>query len=218
MRTGCRLLLACSEKSKCAGAQTELDRGGMLTLASPWIGERMNTIIAGRFNEQLVAERAAAALVIAGFHRDQVATFFVNAAGQHDVHGTHEDPNASAGAHHAGAGDAAGVTTGTTVGAVAGMAAIPVLGPVAPIAGAAIGAYVGSLAGAREDMGDPERRAATPRQSGMFVAVGAPSATDQTSAIATLRAEGALDMERALGGIANGQWHDFDPLSTPVLA
>jgi hypothetical protein len=179
---------------------------------------KMNTIIAGRFNEQVGAERAAAALVVAGFHRDQVATFFVNAAGQHDVHGTHQDPNASAGAHHAGAGAAAGATTGTTVGAAAGLAAIPVLGPVAPLAGAAIGAYVGSLAGALEEMGDPERRVATPRQSGMFVAVGAPSASEQTSAIATLRAEGALNLERAIGGISNGQWNDFDPLSAPVLA
>ena len=178
----------------------------------------MNTIIAGRFDEQSGADRAAAALATAGFHRGQIATFFVNAAGQHDVHGTRQDPNASAGAHNAGAGAAAGATTGTTVGAVAGLAAVPILGPVAPLAGAAIGAYVGSLAGALEEMGDPGQRLAVPRQSGMFVAVGAPSTSEQANAIATLRAEGALDMERATGGITDGQWHDFDPLSTPVLA
>jgi hypothetical protein len=178
----------------------------------------MNTIIAGRFDEQSGADRGAAALAAAGFHRSQIATFFVNAAGQHDVHGPRQDPGAPAGADDAGAGAAAGATTGTSVGAVAGFAAIPVLGPVAPLAGAAIGAYVGSLVGALEEMGDSGQRLAVPRRSGMFVAVGAPSTAEQASAIATLRVEGALDMERAMGGIAEGQWHDFDPLSTPVLA
>ena len=116
------------------------------------------------------------------------------------------------------AGAAAGATSGTAMGAVAGLAATPVLGPVGPLAGAAIGAYVGSLAGALEEMERAQPRGATPRQSGMFVAVGAPSASEQTSAITTLRAQGALNMERAVGAIAKGQSHDFDPLSTPAVA
>jgi len=43
----------------------------------------MNTIIAGRFDEQARAEQAMTALEATGFQRDQIATFFVNPAGQH---------------------------------------------------------------------------------------------------------------------------------------
>lgn len=182
----------------------------------------MNTIIVGRFDEQARADLAVTALAATGFSRDQIATFFVNAAGQHDLHGTHRDPEASAGAHHAGAGAAAGALSGTGVGAVVGLATVPVLGPVGPMAGAAIGAYVGSLAGALTQMGDSgdakaSHDEALPRKSGMLVAVGAASSSQQTSAITVLRAQGATDLERAQGSITQSQWHDFDPLSTPAL-
>src|SRR5450759_2318311 len=119
----------------------------------------MNMIIAGRFDEHARAEQALTALEASGFPRDQIATFFVNPAGQHDLHGTAQDPDASAGAHHAGAGAAVGAATGTGVGTVVGLATMPVLGPVAALAGAAVGAYVGSLVGALEQMSDPERPA-----------------------------------------------------------
>ncbi len=190
----------------------------------------MPTIIAGRFDEQAHAEQAASALEAKGFLREHIATFFVNAAGQHDLHGTHLDPQASAGAHHAGAGAAAGAVTGSGVGAVAGLATAPVLGPAGPLVGAAIGAYVGSLAGALSTMGDPERSAgqsahvtqaqdeAPPRKSGMFVAVGAATAAEQATAITVLQAQGAVDLERAHGSIALGRWDDFDALSTPATA
>jgi len=111
------------------------------------------TIIAGRFHEQARADQAAAALRATGFGRGQVATFFVTPAGQHDLSGTTGDPEASAGAHHAGTGAAVGAATGTGVGSVVGLATLPLLGPGAIVAGAAIGAYVGSLAGALEQMG-----------------------------------------------------------------
>jgi hypothetical protein len=187
----------------------------------------MNTIIAGRFDEQARAEQAITALEASGFPRDQIATFFVNPAGQHDLHGTTQDPEASAGAHHAGAGAAVGAATGTGVGTVVGLATMPVLGPVAALAGAAVGAYVGSLVGALEQMSDPERPAdksvysepgpdeAPPRKSGMLVAVGAATSPEQTSAITVLRAQGAADIERAQGSITQSQWNDFDPLSPP---
>jgi hypothetical protein len=189
----------------------------------------MNTIIAGRFDDQVRAEHAVTALAATGFPRDQIATFFVNAAGQHDLHGTHRDPEASAGAHHAGTGAAAGALSGSGVGAVVGLATAPVLGPVGALAGAAIGAYVGSLAGALGTMGDSDRPISEsadskarhdetlPRKSGMLVAVGAASLSEQTNAITVLRAQGATDMERAQGNIIRSQWNDFDPLSTPAL-
>jgi hypothetical protein len=187
----------------------------------------MNTIIAGRFEQQQGAERAVNALADTGFPRDRIVTFFVNSAGQHDVHGTPGDPDASAGAHHAGAGAVAGAAAGTGVGMVVGLATLPVLGPAAPLAGAAIGAYVGSFAGALENLGSPAvgpetrvepepcQEEAIPRKSGLLVAVDAPSPLEQASAISVLRAQGAKDLERSHGSIAQSRWDDFDPLSTP---
>jgi hypothetical protein len=189
----------------------------------------VNTIIAGRFDEQLLAETAMTALEATGFLPDQVATFFVNPAGQHDLHGTTRDPGASAGAHHAGAGAIAGAATGTGMGVVVGVATVPVLGPIAVLAGAGVGAYIGSLAGALQRTGAPGRSAgeparsdqardeAPPRKSGMLVAVSATSSSEEASAISVLRAQGAADLERAQGSITQSQWTDFDPLSTPAL-
>ena len=189
----------------------------------------MNTIIAGRFDQQARSEQAMIALEVMGFQRDQIATFFVNPAGQHDRHGTALDPDASAGAHHAGAGAAAGAATGTGVGTVVGLVTMPVLGPGGPLVGAAIGAYVGSLAGALEKMDNPElpagesaqsernRDEALPRKSGMLVAVGAATSSEEASAITVLRVQGAADIERAQGSISNSQWNDFDPLNPPEL-
>jgi hypothetical protein len=163
----------------------------------------MNTIIAGRFDEQARAKQAMTALEATGFQRKQIASFFVNPAGQHDLHGTARDPEASAGAHQAGAGASAGAATGIGVGTVVGLAKMPVLGPGAALAGAAVGAYLGSLAGALKQMADPEppagesayaersRDEAPPRKSGMLVAVGAASSSEEESAITVLRAQGA---------------------------
>jgi len=190
---------------------------------------KMNTIIAGRFDEQARAEQAITALEATGFQRDQIATFFVNPAGQHDFHGTAQDPEASAGAHHAGAGASAGAAAGTGVGTVVGLATTPVLGPGGALVGAAIGAYVGSLAGALQQMGVPEgpdgkfanstesRDEAPSRKSGMLVATGAVSSSEEASAITVLRAQGAVDIERAQGRITQSLWDDFDPLRSPTL-
>jgi hypothetical protein len=169
------------------------------------------------------------ALEATGFQREQIATFFVNPPGQHDLHGTAEDPEASAGAHHAGAGAAEGAATGTGIGTVIGLATTPVLGPGGALAGAAIGAYVGSLAGALKQMGDPERPSgesvksersrdeAPTRKSAMLVAIGAACSSEEASAIAVLRAQGAADIERAQGSITQSRWNDFDPLGQPAL-
>ena len=189
----------------------------------------MNTIIAGRFDEQARAEQAMTALEATGFQREQIATFFVNPAGQHDLRGTAQDPEASAGAHHAGAGATAGAATGTGVGAIFGLATAPVLGPGAAFVGAAIGAYVGSFTGALDQMGNPERPTgasvnserspdeALPRKSGMLVAIGAATSSEEASAITVLRAQGAADIERAQGSITQSRWNDFDPLGSPAL-
>ncbi len=189
----------------------------------------MNAIIAGRFDEQARAAQAITALEAAGFNREQIATFFVNPPGQHDLHGTVRDPDASAGAHHAGAGAAAGAAAGSGVGTVVGLATIPVLGPGGPLVGAAIGAYVGSLAGGLKQTGDPDpgtgksadskrsRDEAPPRKSGMIVAVSATSSSEEANAVTILRAQGAADIERAQGSITQSHWNDFDPLRAPTL-
>lgn len=186
----------------------------------------MSTVIAGRFDEQSSAEEAARALEAAGFSSARISRFFVLPPGQHDVHGTTDDPGASAGAHHAGAGALAGATAGGGIGVLAGIATAPFLGPGAAIAGAAVGAYVGSLAGALEQTSDPRQKArrdapaeeAAPRRSGVLVAVQAMTSEEQTDAISALRAQGAHDIERAEGSIVDGDWSDFDPLRPPVLA
>jgi hypothetical protein len=189
----------------------------------------MHTIIAGRFDGQARADAAVSALEAKGFHRDQIAAFFVNPPGQHDLHGTHLDPDASAGAHDAGSGAMTGALAGTGVGAVVGLATVPFLGPVAAFAGAAVGTYVGSLTGALEKLGDAEATTAhsadappgnddaPPRKSGMLVAVRAPSSSEQVSAITILHAQGAVDMEQMQGSITRSLWNDFDPLSAPDL-
>jgi hypothetical protein len=191
--------------------------------------KQMNKIIAGGFGEQARADQAKTALEATGFPRDQIATFFVNPPGQHDLSGTPRDPEASAGAHHAGTGAALGAASGTGVGIAVGLVTLPVLGPGAAVAGAAIGAYVGSLAGALEQMHPAERPVgesaysarsrdeAAPRHSGMLVAVSAPSSAEEASAITVLRAQGATYIEHAQGSITQGEWGDFDPLSTPAL-
>ena len=52
----------------------------------------MNTIIAGRFDEQAAADAATHALEAAGFSTERISKFFVMPPGQHDVHGTVNDP------------------------------------------------------------------------------------------------------------------------------
>ena len=55
------------------------------------------------------------------------------------------------------------------------------------------------------------------RHSGMVVAVEVMGGENEASAIDILRALGAVDIERAAGTIADGDWPDFDPLSAPQL-
>ncbi len=186
----------------------------------------MATIIAGRFEQQSDADAAVSGLESAGFSSGHISKFFVTPPGMHDVHGTVEDPDASAGAHHAGTGAVAGATAGGGVGVLAGIATAPILGPGAAVAGAALGAYIGSLAGALDQTSTPREKAtspeqpaeeAPPRKSGVIVAVEAPTDDDRSNAVRVLRECGAHDVERAEGTINGGDWCDFDPLRPPVL-
>jgi hypothetical protein len=75
----------------------------------------MPNIVAGRFEQQADADAAIASLVRHGFHRDQVASFFVNAPGQHAQFPIGGDCVASPGARAAGGGAAVGAAVGGTV-------------------------------------------------------------------------------------------------------
>ena len=79
-----------------------------------------------------------------------------------------------------------------------------------------MGAYVGSLAGTLSQTDEAEE---TPpvRQAGMLVAVSVPDDAHEARAVQVLRALGAHDLERSEGTIVDGDWRDFDPLSSPAL-
>ena len=190
----------------------------------------MTTIISGSFQQQDHAQQAIAELQRAGFAADQTTTFFVNPPGQHDRYPIGGDKDESPGTEDAKGGSAAGAAVGGAVGVAVGLATLPVLGPGAAVAGAGIGAYAGSLYGALGKLddaktADAERAAPAPaapsepppRKSGVLVAVAAPTAEQQNTAIRVLRAQGALDLERAEGTLVAGEWVDFDPVRPPQL-
>jgi hypothetical protein len=195
----------------------------------------MTPIIAGRFEQNSEAERAAAALHRGGFDTHDVTVFFINPAGQHATYPIGGDRDASPGAKHADGGALKGAAVGSAVGAGVGLAAAPILGPVAILAGAGAGAYAGSLVGALGDMGEkPVRASDGPEQSessvnapspkdiaplrhgGVLVAVRAVEFAERVGAVNILRQEGALDIERADGTWRDGSWADFDA-RRPVL-
>jgi hypothetical protein len=178
----------------------------------------MATIISGRFEQQDATQHALEALVAAGFARERVASFFVNAPGKHDLYPVGGDEDKSPGAEHAGTG-AVGGAAGA---AVAGAAAGSLLGPAGAATGALVGAYVGSLPGAlAESKGHPgpdqslneAKRTVEERQAGMMVSVEVPDGVRESTAIRVLQDAGATDMERGDGHIVGGDWVDFDPLS-----
>jgi hypothetical protein len=209
-----------------ASAQTPAVDAAMLCArrSTTHPGAFMSTIIAGHFRELASAEQARADLAAAGFALDQLATFFVSPAGQHDLTSIGGDEDASAGAEDAGGGAVSGAAIGGAIGVAVGLSAMAELGPAAAFAGGGVGAYVGSLFGAVGNMRGESGVVAPAgadgvvppnphRQSGMQVAVAAPDAAQQASAIRILRARGATDIEEPEGSIVAGDWTDFDPLS-----
>lgn len=153
----------------------------------------MATIIAGRVDQQDRVQEAIFRLEHAGFSHDHISTFYVNPPGQHDTYFEGGDRDKAPGAEHSDRG------------ATAGSAATPLTGP-------AGGALVGTLSHMNEAEATPPIR-----RSGMLVAVETADDADQTRAIDALGAVGAVDIERADGAIVDGDWRDFDPLSTPVF-
>lgn len=181
----------------------------------------MSTIIAGRFQQQEAVEEATEELVRAGFPRESIASFFVNPPGQHGVYPIGGDHAESAGAHES----RKGIVRGAATGAVVGAAATAFLGPVGTVTGALLGAHVGGLMGSLHEMkesgeigkhGEDADNVMPLRKSGLLLAV-ATNDDDEKHAINALRSLGAEDIERARGTIVDGDWSDFDPVSTPDL-
>lgn len=183
----------------------------------------MNVIIAGRFDTQEQGASALDALLREGFERDALTMFYVNPAGQHDIHPIGGDSDESPGARNAESGAVEGGGMGAVAGAVVGIAAVPLAGPAGAVAAAGAGAYAGSLAGAmkktkdesevEESAGGRDTSKITGRHAGVLVAVRLESDTaeSRSQAISVLRAHSASDIEHAQGLIEGGNWVDFDP-------
>jgi len=173
----------------------------------------MATIIAGHFQLQETALDVCEAFKAAGFEAGRISTFFNNPPGQHNVIPTGGDQPQSQGAKQTPEAVAKGEVTGAAVGAAVGAATIPLTGPLGPVLGGLVGAHVGSLYSFSE-LKEKEESGAPPRHSGMMVAV-AVDGDEEARAIELMHQQGAQQVERAEGLIADGDWKDFDPLSVP---
>ena len=179
----------------------------------------MATIIAGRFDEQVSADAAVAALRDAGFPAGHISSFYVSPAGQHAQYPIGGDHDKSAGAEETPKGTTAGTTTGGLVGAAIGAVTTPLTGPIGAITGGLVGAHVGNLVGALGKMKDDESADSAPpiRHSGMLVAVSTPNPGCEERAVRILNECGALALESGTGHIVHGNWEDFDPALPPHL-
>lgn len=181
----------------------------------------MSNIIAGRFEQQAAVEQARQELLRAGFTEEDVAAFYVNPPGQHDLYPIGGDRFDSPGAEQSEAGLARGGVAGGMAGAAVGAATVPVLGPMGPVVGALVGAHVGDLVGSLSQMGEDgeaaERHRVPIRKAGMMLAVAADNRDEEERAIEVLRALNASEIERAQGRIVDGDWADFDPRLPPSL-
>lgn len=173
----------------------------------------MERIIAARFHTKGDADAVAALMPYIDVA--DICIFHNNPPGQHDALAMggdeDEDPEAKgAGKTAAGTAASAGLAAG----------AIGVLGgPAVALAAAAVGAYTGSLVGALAGMGDHDGKPHAPdrRPGGVMLSVRIAKPANEERVIATLRAEGAADIEQAYGEWRDGDWTDFDPVAAPRL-
>ena len=174
----------------------------------------MDRIIAGRFHTQDQAE-AVAAKIGQYVAVTDICIFYNSPPGQHAVLASGGDENHDPGTE--GAGESA---AGTAVAAGLAAGAIGILGgPVVALVAAGAGAYVGSLAGALDKLGNHDETAnvAERRPAGVMVSVRIANPADEQRVIASLRAEGAADIEHATGEWSAGNWSDFNPVKAPRL-
>lgn len=186
----------------------------------------MSLIVAARFQTFDQAELAARSLFAHGFSEDDVHTFYVNTAGEHDRYPLGGDRVADP--------DSQGAQWGAVIGAACiGLVFAVVCGAVAwrisgsgpaIIAAAGVGAYIGSLWGALWVVGRHSRRrinAPSPidappevRPAGVLLALHI-TRDREDEACGLLRDAGGKQIERAHGRWQGGKWQDFDPLEPP---
>jgi hypothetical protein len=177
----------------------------------------MTTIVAGIFETEAAADRAAGELRRAGFDADDLDRFVVNPPGRHHQLPMGGDEDADHEARHGAGGALSGAAIGSALGAVAGLAATPLVGPAAIAGGLAAGAYVGSMAGAVNTMGADAGDSPVLRPAGVMVAVNAELDEDEEVAVDLMRDAGARMIERASGDWRDGKWADFDPVRPPQV-
>lgn len=179
----------------------------------------MATIIAGGFDAVTDADAAVARLKAGGVRADDLCTFRINPAGEHNALPAGGDRHTSPGTENAGEGAGKGAAIGAAAGLAAGAAATPLLGPAGLAAGAAAGAYTGSLVGALGRMGkEPRPDHETVRPAETLVAVNVDRGTPSPDDVIRLFEEcGARQVERTEGRWENGAWADFDALAPPRL-
>jgi hypothetical protein len=178
----------------------------------------MTTIVAGVFETEAAAARAAEQLRRAGFERGDLDQFVLSPPGRHHQLPLGGDEAADPKAQEGGAGAVTGAAIGSAVGAVAGAVATPFLGPAAIPGGLAAGAYVGSLAGAVNNMHGASRGAdPVTRPAGVMLAVNTEFGEDEEVAVDLMRDAGARMIERADGAWRDGRWADFDPVRPPQV-
>jgi hypothetical protein len=172
----------------------------------------MDQIIAGRFPTKSDAD-AAAALMASYVDSADICIFHNNPPGQHDrfaVGGDEDEDPAAKGADKSAANTA--IAAGLGAGAIGALG-----GPVVALAAAATGAYIGSLAGAMHGLEDKKGDVPLRRPSGVILSVRIAKPIDQKRVIATLREQGAADIEQAQGEWRDGDWTDFNPIAVPRL-
>ena len=158
---------------------------------------------------------AVAALIAQYTDTADICIFHNNPPGQHDAYamgGDEDEDPGSEGAGKSAAGTAA--AAGLTAGAIGALG-----GPVVALAAAGIGAYSGSLVGALAGLGDHDDKphASERRPGGIMLSVRIANPVNEQRVIATLRAQGAADIEQAQGEWRDGDWADFNPVEAPRL-
>lgn len=168
----------------------------------------MSTIIAGIFDNIKRADSAKAALLNLNCNENAISVFHNNSPGQHDIFpvGGDEDKDAGADKSHLTA------SGGAAIGAASIGLAAAAAGPIGVAAAVGVGAYTGALVGALSGTEEDVLR----RQAGVVVAVNVDD-VEEKEVIKILRNSGAQTIEEATGNLENGEWIDFNPLSSPHL-
>ena len=182
----------------------------------------MAKIIAGRFDATIDADAALERLEHEGFAREEVDSFYVAPAGQHDYNPWGGDSFSGEGSRRAGRGAIVAAVAGALIGGFIAWLVASNWVIASVLFGAGLGAYVGSFLGTMKKLRGGRKSQASVEhpvepKGGRMIAVKADRPGTDQRALKVLRELGARDIGRAEGDWRNG-WKDFDPrapLMTP---